>query len=164
MYYLFSLFFSLSVLLPIPHEHYVSITTIEYNQESKSLEISIQLTGHDVEFALEKMGYGELKLGSKNENRMADNILFKYVKQNFEIQADGVKNNLYWVGKEIGNNDVLWIYLEIQGLKKPKSLFVFNKLLLEYFPAQQNITHVKITNTIQSATFGAHLTEKEFEI
>jgi hypothetical protein len=162
MSYLYFLLFSLS--FSTLHEHYVGITTIEYNSESKSLEIAIQLTGHDVEFAVEKMGYGELKLGSKNENRMADNILFKYVKQNFGIQADGTKCNLHWVGKEIGADDILWLYVEIQGVNKPKRLYVYNKLLLEYFPAQQNITHIKIANTIQSATFGARLTEKEFEI
>lgn len=159
---LFLLIFSTS--FSVVHEHYVGITTIEYNQTTKGLEVSIQLTAHDVEFALEKMGYGALKLGAVQENRIADNILFKYLKENFELTTDGKKQSLHWVGKEVGADDILWLYVEVQGVLKPHKLLVFNKLLLDEFPAQQNIVHVKVGNTIQSATLDARLKEKEFEL
>ena len=36
------------------HDHYVSITTININKHSQKLEVTLQLTAHDIEYYFEK--------------------------------------------------------------------------------------------------------------
>jgi len=78
------------------HEYYISITSIDYNTESKSLEITHQFIAHDVEKAILKKSNIDLNLAEPNEHPKADSILFAYLNDRFELSSD--KNiELNWI-------------------------------------------------------------------
>ena len=65
------------------HKYCVSITNIDHKKDSKSFEISIKLTAHDIEKAVESLG--ELKLGSEKEPENTDELLASYIQKHFSI-------------------------------------------------------------------------------
>ena len=134
------------------HEYYISITSIDYNSKTKSLEITQQFIAHDVEKAILKESNIDLNLSEPNEYPKADSLLFAYVSNHFELKSSNVVK-LTYVGKEISLDETLWIYIQSDSIEKPKSLTIINTVLTEVFEAQSNITHVNFGSKQQTQSF-----------
>ena len=78
--FLFLVLSSLCFSNKVLHEYYISITSIDYNAESKSLEITQQFIAHDVEKAILKEYNIELHLSEADEYPKADSLLMLYIK------------------------------------------------------------------------------------
>ncbi|MFB0997547.1 MAG: hypothetical protein QMC28_02445, partial [Flavobacteriales bacterium] len=61
------------------HDFYISITSVDYNQESNKLEITCQFTTHDMEKAILSLHNIDLNFGEPNEHEKADSLLFDYM-------------------------------------------------------------------------------------
>lgn len=127
------------------HEYYISITNIDYNPLSRTIEISQQYIAHDVEKAILMKHKVNLHLAEPNEHPKADSILEVYFRDNFELSVDSTIH-LNWVGREVKLDESLLIYLQSDEMNRPEEITVKNTSLTEVFPAQSNITHVKIGN------------------
>ena len=127
------------------HEYYISITHIDYNPLSRTIEISQQYIAHDVEKAILMKHKVNLHLAEPNEHPKADSILEVYFRDNFELSVDSTIH-LNWVGREVKLDESLLIYLQSDEMNRPEEITVKNTSLTEVFPAQSNITHVKIGN------------------
>jgi len=125
------------------HEYYISITNIDYNPMSQTIEISQQYIAHDVEKAILRKHNVNLHLAEPNEHPQADSILEVYFRDNFELSIDSTIQ-LNWIGREVKLDESLFIYLQSEKIEQPDKLTVKNTSLTEVFPAQSNITHVKI--------------------
>lgn len=125
------------------HEYYISITHIDYNPKSKTIEISQQYIAHDVEKAIFKEQNVDLHLAEPNEHPKADSLLALYFQENFKISTDTAVQ-LNWVGREVKLDETLLIYLQSESMQEPAKLTVKNTSLTNVFPAQSNITHVKV--------------------
>ena len=152
----FGLLFSVS---GFSHDFFLSITQIEYNQEAQTFEVSIKLTGHDLEFALEESGAPRMLLGAQNEHPEADAYILKYLKGNVQFTINGTKKAFVYVGKEVQDDDDVWIYLEVKEVSKPTHIQIRNAILSDYFVKQQNHVHLKIFNETRSTV----LMNGEFE-
>ncbi len=125
------------------HEYYVGITNMEYNERSGNLEVIIKLSGHDVEYAIHKEMGRQLHLGSAKEPADADQILAGYILRRFAVSCKNELLDAQFLGKEIGNDDQLVIYIEIpvSEAPDPSKLKVKNGILMGYFPRQENVIH-----------------------
>ena len=101
------------------HDFFVSVAILDYNEESKSIEITFKFIAHDVEKSFNDQYFGDLKLGASNEHKKADSLLFQYITQHFNLEENGRILNLKFVGKEINLDESLFVYLEIPNVKKP---------------------------------------------
>lgn len=128
------------------HKYYVSITEAQYNAESKTFEISVKFIGHDLERAISNAGAPELYLGTENENEKADNYINQYINQRFHMVVDGVSLNYNLIGKEIGNDDFLYCFLESNKVETPKKVTIKNTLLTEMFAGQSNSVYLTVGN------------------
>ena len=126
------------------HKYYVSITEAEYNAESKTFEISVKFIGHDLERAISNAGAPELYLGTEKENEKADNYINQYINQRFHMVVDGVSLNYSLIGKEIGNDDFLYCFLESNKVETPKKVTIKNTLLTEIFSGQANTVYLTV--------------------
>ncbi len=135
--------------MALAHEFYLSIAKIDYNKESHTFEVAIKLTAHDYEAVVEDMGFDNLHLGESNESPKADAILFKYIlsELSLEVNGKGLSPNL--IGKEISNDDELWVYVEFPLIPgtQIEEIKIRNTLLMDQFPKQQNHNHLKINGT-----------------
>ncbi len=141
-----AIIFTLALLLgsfELLHEYYISITHIDYNPKSKTIEVSQQYIAHDVEKAIFNRYKVNLHLAEPNEHPKADSLLELYFQDNFKITIDSTIQ-LNWVGREVKLDETFLIYLQSDEMKEPTKLTVKNTSLTDVFPAQSNITHVKI--------------------
>ena len=142
-------FFLLISLAFTTHKYYLSLTQIEYNKDQNSLEVIINVFMDDIELAINKEYAIDLNLTTKDELKDADVYFHKYLTKNltFTIDNDIVTHN--YIGKEY-EGDLVYFYLEIAVKENPKSLEVFNTILLTYFEQQQNIVKFKNDSKRQS--------------
>jgi len=143
------------------HKYFVSITTIDHKKDSKALEISIKLTAHDIEKALKP--HGELKLGSDKELPEANQILASYIKNHFSIWINDKQNELVFVGKEIENDETLYLYFSSNAPKTLDKVKIINNILSKTFPEQENITYFNSGSIKKDFIFKKHSSIKEFQ-
>ena len=143
------------------HKYCVSITNIDHKKDSKAFEISIKLTAHDIEKALESLG--ELKLGSEKEPKNTNQILAFYIQKHFSIWINGKQNELNFVGKEVENDESLYLYFKSNAPKVLDKVKIINNILSETFPEQENIIYFNSGNIKKNFIFKKHSSIKEFQ-
>ena len=139
---LFRFILPLFLLAPIPHEYYVSIFDLNYNQEVKTLEITGKVFLNDLESALMNSSNNLMLLGTVDEDPEADARIETYLRKKLTLISGGKPLTLRFVGKEI-ENDLIYLYAEVEELETFKDLEINCHFLLDAFPAQMNIIHVK---------------------
>jgi hypothetical protein len=143
------------------HKYFVSITTIDHKKDLKAFEISIKLTAHDVEKALKNRG--ELKLGSDKELPNTNQILASYIKNHFSIWINDKQNELVFIGKEIENDETLYLYFSSKAPKTLDKVKIINNILTKTFPEQENITYFNSGSIKKDYIFKKHSSIKEFQ-
>tara|TARA_B100000795_G_C22635458_1_gene374315 strand:+ start:240 stop:737 length:498 start_codon:yes stop_codon:yes gene_type:complete len=144
-----ALLFLLPLIAFSSHKYYLSLTQIEYNKKKQSLEIIINVFMDDIEIALNKDYNIDLKLTTKDELKDTDVYFKKYLDKKMKFTIDNKNIKFNYIGKEY-EGDLVYFYLEIDGIYNPTSLEISNSLLLPYFEQQQNIVKFKNDNKIQS--------------
>jgi len=139
------------------HEFHITHTTIHYNSEKESLEITIKLAVEDLEKALTDQGVPELKIGTTKEHEKADQYMLDYVQQRLKIQPNSTPTEYTWIGKEVSKDlhDV-YIYTEITNCNKNgelKSLEVENPIFTEIFSDQANVVLIEFQDAKHNLTF-----------
>ena len=131
------------------HKFYVSITKIEYVKEKSSLQIITKIFIDDIEDALQQHYDPSISLDTKKETEAADEDLKKYILQKINIKVNGKPVTLDYIGKEY-DTDMVVAYIEVKNVKELKTIEIENKVLMEMFPEQQNIVHLKTPNSRKS--------------
>lgn len=131
------------------HKFYVSITKIEYVKEKNSLQIITKIFIDDIEAALRERFGQDISLATSKETETADNDLKQYILQNLKIKVNGKNTQLRYLGKEY-ETDMVVAYLEVEPITSLKTIAIENKILMEIFPEQQNIIHLKTANNRKS--------------
>jgi hypothetical protein len=133
----FSLFLSAASAFSVNlHRYHMTLTRIDYNQEQKLFEISIQLFKHDLEPLLERKYKTRIDF-EKTKN--IDALILNYLNEEF-VLADktGAAKKLKWVGREM-DIDTIWVYLETPAAESPEGYALQNTLFFESFPEQTNL-------------------------
>ena len=137
----------LFILLPLMafnnHKYYLSLTDIEYNQETKSYQIIINVFMDDIELALNKDYNIDLRLTSKNELKNASFYFHKYLREKLTFKSGNKNLNFNYLGNEY-EGDLVFFYLEIENINSPDHLEVTNKILTEHFADQKNVVKLKV--------------------
>ncbi len=150
-----------SVLLSLfswGHGYHVSIAQVDYNEETKSLEIALKLLTDDVEQVLESRGAERLFLGEENESPKTDDYIRKYIEQHFVVNINEAQVSLTYLGKEI-ENESTWRYIEIVDVTEIQSLSVNNTFFLEEYHNQTNRVNLNVLGNKTSFVLSAAKTE-----
>ena len=131
------------------HKFYVSITKIEYVKEKNSIQIIAKIFTDDMENALRQRYDRSISLDTKKETEAADEDLKEYILQKIKIKVNGKSVQLNYIGKEY-DNDMVVAYMEVTDVKELKTIEIENKVLMEVFPEQQNIIHLKTSKSRRS--------------
>lgn len=140
-FFLLLLVFPLISAAPM-HKFYVSITKIEYVKEKNSLQIITKIFTEDIEDALQQRYDASISLDTKKETKTAVEDLKNYILQKINIKVNGKAAKLEYIGKEY-DTDMVVAYIEIKDVNDLKTIEIENKILMEIFPEQQNIIHLK---------------------
>ncbi|WP_343633338.1 DUF6702 family protein [Fluviicola sp.] len=136
------------------HEYYFAFGEVEYNVSTKKLEITLEISAHDLEFDMKKSG---ITLDNHIENQTG-NADFKkqletHLAKGFSISVNDSPVPLSVVGFDVLPTGLLYVYLESGVLELTKSIRFKFDLLMESFPDQQNkITFIRNSQK-QTAVF-----------
>lgn len=132
-----ALIFSTFNLIPFAasHTYHTTFTRIDFNQNEKLLEITIQVFSHDLEPTLEKRIGKQINL--ENTPKI-DKILLDYLNEKFVLRIkNGEVKKLNWVGKEF-KADTIYLFVEVPFEGNVTDLSLQNSLFFENFREQIN--------------------------
>lgn len=152
------------LLTAFNHPMHVSVTEIEYSQKSKSLKVTTHLFLDDIEKQYrEASGDSEADVLNPDIKPEFDNFLEKYMLSSLSFQVNGKPTEPTYLGYEV-EGEGLWSYIEIEGVKKIKTLDVRNTILLETYDDQTNLVHFEHNDNVQSAKLDKSKTRYPFII
>ena len=154
----------ISILLTLcsSHEFYLSLTEIEHNAESKSLEISIKLFTDDLELALEGSGAPKLGIGTDDESPATNTYIESYLQNHFRLSVNGKSIDYNYLGKE-AELDATWCFVEVENVKKVQTIEVENSIFIEVFDTQTNMINLFINGRKKSGLARKGNTKLVFE-
>lgn len=141
MLYFINLIFILSNIVFV-HPFHVSVSDVNYNQESKAVEITHKIFLDDLENALNRRSESKVDILNSAANNQLNDQLIVYLENHFSLNIDGEKINLDFVGSEI-QADAIWIYQESPSIKSFSEISIKNTILFEMFEDQTNLVHIK---------------------
>lgn len=132
-------FVVLTLIGPVfAHKFHVSYTTLEWNRETESLEIVLQLFPDDLEAAISQHQGKKVALSRQNEG-----VIFDYLQKYFEVRdGDGLQLTLTWVGMEMDVHRV-WVYLELPLPNGLEGITLQQRVFFDLYDDQINSVHVK---------------------
>src|SRR3954471_6824080 len=93
--FLMSLAIHAAVLL---HPFYISMTEINFNNKTKSLEVSVRIFTDDFEKTLRKKCNCKVDLLAVNEKKAMERVVNDYVQQHLQFKIDGRPQPLEFAG------------------------------------------------------------------
>ncbi|MEE9438661.1 MAG: DUF6702 family protein [Saprospiraceae bacterium] len=126
------------------HDFHLSKTSVNYNSETSSLDVSMHLFLDDLELGLKEMGAENLYLCTNKEDEIAETFLVDYINTHFTINNDGQAIELFFIGKELSEDlAAVWCYFEIENISLTGDLEITNDLLVTIFDDQKNMVTIK---------------------
>lgn len=147
-------FFPLSIVL---HDFHITHTTLHYNNDLETIEITIKVSIEDLERSLESDGSEKLRIGTAKENPLVNKKIENYFVDRLKIYTNDTKSNFNWIGKELHNNlHDIYLYFEIPNCNKYgkiKSIKLTNTIFLETEINQSNIVLLEFNDRDFNLTF-----------
>lgn len=143
------------ILLVIPlmsftlHKYYLSLTKIDYIKDEKSIQITMRIFIDDLESTLNEINEKSFELDTKHELEDTHLYIEKYISEHFQITINQTVRNFDYLGKKY-ENDVVYLFAEIENIDIINSIEIKNRILMEAFPEQQNIIKFNINNKKKS--------------
>lgn len=131
------------------HKFYVSVTEVEYNNKSETLQIMSRVFIDDLEDLLQTRYDKSLMLGEKLETPGASKHVKKYLENKFDIHVNGKGIEVNYLGMEY-EDDMILLYLETPKIKSIQKISVRNALLTDLFDEQKNLVHVTYKGNTKS--------------
>lgn len=155
--------FSLAQADP-PHPIHVSLCEVQYNAQTRKLEISLRVFTDDLELALEKSyGATQLHIGAPTEKTEAVKQVAQYVLQHLKLApGSAAPLKLTYLGKE-QEGLATWVYLESEPTGPFTTLQVTNAILHALYDDQQNLVNVKVGGTQRSCRLGKDADSEKLE-
>jgi len=132
------------------HPFYVSVTEINYNKASRSLEIAFKAFTDDLETALKKKFQTPTDLLSLKDRELASRRLAEYIMSRLGIRINDKPVSLKFLGFE-QEREAIWSYLEAEPAPEPGKIEIVNSILYDSFDQQIHLVHVMVDGKRKSA-------------
>jgi len=131
------------------HKYYVSVTSVEYVKEKEAIQITSRIFIDDFERLLRERYDAKITLDVENELSTIDMYVERYLKEKIQIEINGELMPFHYLGKEY-EDEIIFVYLEIEGIKEVKRFEITNKVLMDLFAEQENIIRTNINGKNKS--------------
>lgn len=123
------------------HDFHTSLTEINFNSKTGSLELSVRVFTDDLELTLTNFNKGKL-VKIEDPEALVDPLIEQYIRKNLALISPDkeVKFGKFY-GKE-KEADATWIYLEIFDCKQVKNFTLYNTIMQEMFEDQTNLVNI----------------------
>ncbi len=124
---------------PVPHKFYLSNTSIEFNAQTRAIEITSKIFTDDLEHAIEAQCYRYHSLYPQTPELYE--LVKKYIGEKLSLQVGGRNVVLNFIGYSV-DNDMTTLFIE-GNYFDPNQVIINNTILLELYADQQNIVDVR---------------------
>jgi hypothetical protein len=129
------------VLLWWVHDFHTSLTEVNYNAKSGSLEVSIRVFSDDLELCLSKQNGGKLVTLEDDANKV-ESLIEQYFRKNFALISTNKEVKLVkYYGKE-KEADATWLFFEIFDCQQIQNYSLYNAIFQDMFTDQTNLVNV----------------------
>lgn len=140
IFLILTLVYGVCTLFPVEaHKFHASFATLNFNEQSKSIEITMRIFPDDLEAALGKQLGKSVKLDKSKESSL---MIMNYLKKTFEVKKGGRAQVFRWVGMELGV-DSAWLYFESKMPAGIAGAQIRNLFLCELYDDQTNVVSIK---------------------
>lgn len=123
------------------HDFHTSLTEINYNPSSRSLEITIRVFTDDLENALTKHSGKKISINSTTKAEH-DPLIEQYIHKHFALLSPGKENKKgSYIGRET-EGDATWLYYEILNCQAIRGYTLVNDIMQELFDDQTNLVNI----------------------
>jgi len=137
------------LIMGFKHPMHVTVTEVEYDKESKAIEMSMHIFVDDLEKHIRLLEKNEaleiLELNEVDRNQ----VLNKYFVNNVLLKVNEKSQTTNYLGHEV-EGEALWVFMEVEDVKKLKTLEITNMTLLELYDDQANLIHFEHEGEVYS--------------
>ncbi len=131
------------------HDFHVSIINGELNPRSGNLELSLKVFSDDLEEAVKADLGVSCYLSPERVKLLPDTALFSYLQSHIKLKTGDKQWPLQYVGME-KEQDITFIYLQVENFPAVNELTVYNSLFFNRFDDQSNIVNIEVEDELQS--------------
>ncbi|GAA4149963.1 hypothetical protein GCM10022217_02500 [Chryseobacterium ginsenosidimutans] len=147
--FFFSVLFILFSFTKAKHPYHVGSVEINYNQKSKTFEVTGRFFLDDLESGLSKKYGKPLHFNDTNYKNQLNEALKNYCSEYFKLKANNRSLNVNFVGYEEDHESVN-VYLESEKVDNPKKVEAAVSFLYNFFDDQLNIVHIIVNGERKS--------------
>jgi hypothetical protein len=131
------------------HPMHVTVTEVEYDQSSKSIEMSIHVFWDDIERHIRRIKNDDQLdlMGASQEGR--DQLLKTYLGAQVKLNINERQYTPSYLGHEV-EGEAIWVFMEVSNVKKLKVLEVSNTILFDIYNDQANLVHFEHDGDVYS--------------
>lgn len=132
------------------HPIHLSVSEINYSEKDKALQITSRIFLDDLELSIQnELDEKDLDLLEPGQGRTTEQLINEYVIKRLTIKLDGKLQKLNFLGFEREDPAVI-CYIEIEGVKKFKTIEIKNEVIMETHNDQSNLVHVTYKGPVKS--------------
>ncbi len=133
------------------HPIHISVTEINYNEKSKSLQITSRIFIDEMELGVRAQRHEpELDILEPKNGVTTKQLIVNYLAAHLKIKIDGKPAKINFLGYE--KEDISFVsYLEIENIKKARTIEVLVDLITEIHDDQSNLVHLTFKAPVKSA-------------
>ncbi len=166
---IYSFFFALISCVPSEtavkeglHPIHISVSEITYNEKSKSLQITTRAFTDELELGVRaQRKEPELEILEPKNGVTTKQLIQNYLGAHSKIKIDGKPAKMNFLGFEKEDISIV-AYIEIENVKKLKTIEVFNDIITEIHDDQSNLVHVNYKSPVKSARLTSENTREIF--
>jgi hypothetical protein len=142
-----TLFYSFFLFL---HPIHLSVSEINYSEKDKSLQITSRIFLDDLELSIRtERKQPDLDLLEPGAGLTTEQLISQYVSKHFSVKLDGKVQKMNFLGVEREDPAII-CYIEIENVKKFKTIEVKNEIIMETHDDQSNLIHVTYKGPVKS--------------
>ena len=131
------------------HPMHVTVTEVEFDKASRTVEISTHVFLDDLEKHLRLLEKNEELDIIELDEKVRDQLLGTYFINQIGLNINGKDFAPNYLGHQI-EGEALWAFLEIPGIRKLKILQIKNNILLDLYDDQANLIHFEYEGEVYS--------------
>ena len=139
------------------HDYYVSSTEVVFVEDKQQLQVTTRVFIDDLEAYFNAQTEDKIQLQPDLEPAKIDSLVNVFFKNNFNLFFDKKEVAINYIGRQYKEDQIL-IFAEATGVSSPTSFEIHNTILIPFRMGQQNIVHLKTTNTKKSFLMDASKT------
>jgi hypothetical protein len=142
-----TLFYSFLLFL---HPIHLSVSEINYSEKDKALQITSRIFLDDLEICIRNQRkQPDLDLLEPGAGLTANLLISEYLLKHVSVTLDGRIQKLNFLGFEREDPAII-CYIEIENVKKFKTIEVKNEVIMETHDDQSNLIHVTYKGPVKS--------------